>query len=117
MIDALRAAKSGTFFALTTPLSTQIVGRMFDDLRRAQSKPDNDLFRHVRVVEGQARWSAIAFRYEQPPAFLPNQNQVREVVCGFMMLVEYGDHVAVFKSRLEIPAPFRLNHFGRVAPE
>jgi hypothetical protein len=42
---------------------------------------------------------------------------VHERVCGFLLLVEHRDYVAVFKSKLDVPAGFATRHFGRVPTE
>jgi len=117
MIDALQTSRTATFFGLSLAPSDADVGSMFDALRASQRNPQSDLFRHVRVAEGDARWSAIAFNYERRPAFLPEQDVVWEVVSGFLLFLEYGGHAAVFRSRLDLTALFRANHLARVSPE
>jgi len=117
MIDLLQTSRTGTFFVLTeVPTAADIEG-MFEGLRALQLNAQPDLFRHIRVVEGDARWSAIAFKYERQPAFFPEQNAILEVVCGFLMFVEYDGHAALFRSRLDLTSIFKLNHLGKLSPE
>lgn len=71
MIDALQASRTATFFVLSQAPTGADVETMFDALRAAQQNAQPDLFRHIRVAEGDAHWSAIAFNYERRPAFLP----------------------------------------------
>lgn len=90
---------------------------MFDDLHAGQSNAQPVLFRHLRELRGTSRWSAIAFQYDQPVAFLPAATAVRESVCGFLLIVEHAGYAAVFRSRLDLPVSFRTRHFSRVAPQ
>lgn len=90
---------------------------MFDAVHASQRNAQDDLFRHVRVTNGDVRWSAIAFTYERRPAFFPDQNAIWDVVCGFLLLVEYDGHAAVFRSRLDLTAPFKLAHLAKVPPD
>ena len=117
MIDALQTSRTGTFSVLSQPPTDAEVDEMFEALRAAQQNAQPDLFRHVRLVEGEARWSAIAFNYERRPAFLPDQNAIWEVVCGFMLFVECNGYAVVFRSRLDLTSAFRLNHLTKLSPE
>lgn len=117
MIDALQTSRTGTFFVLAQTPSDDAVNQMFDALRASQRNAQPDHFRHVRLEEGGARWSAIAFNYERRPTFLPDQNAVWEVVCGFVLVVEYDGHAAVFRSRLDLTSVFRLTHLAKLSPE
>lgn len=117
MIDILQTSRTATFFVLAEEPTDAAVDGMFDALRAAQRNAQPDLFRHVRVEEGLARWSAIAFNYERKPAFFPDQDAVWEVVCGYLVLVEYGGHAALFRSRLDLTSGFKLSHLGKVASE
>lgn len=90
---------------------------MFDALRASQRNAQPDLFRCIRAAEGNAIWSAIAFNYERRPAFLPEQNAIWEVVCGFLLFVEYDGHAAVFRSRLDLTSTFKLNHVTKLSAE
>jgi hypothetical protein len=117
MIDALQASRTATFFVLSHAPTGADVETMFDALRAAQQNAQPDLFRHVRVAEGDAHWSAIAFNYERRPAFLPEQDAIWEVVCGFLLIVEHDGHVAVFRSRLDLTSLFRTNHLTKLSPE
>lgn len=117
MIDALQASRTATFFVLSHAPTGADVETMFDALRAAQQNAQPDLFRHIRVAEGDAHWSAIAFNYERRPAFLPEQDAIWEVVCGFLLIVEHDGHVAVFRSRLDLTSLFRTNHLTKLSPE
>ena len=43
--------------------------------------------------------------------------RIRDRICGFVLLVEHRNHVAVFKSKLELPASFSTRYLGRVSAE
>jgi hypothetical protein len=114
MIETLRISEAGIFRQLSSPLTEAIVEELFEKLRATTPNTRTDIFRHVRVREGDALWSAISFQYDQVPTFLPDQNEVREVVCGFLMLVEYANYAVIFKSRLDLPSAFHLNHLEKI---
>lgn len=117
MIDEVLTSKTGTFYVLAqVPTDFEIIA-MFEGVRAAHLNPRADLFRHVREVVGEARWSAVAFQYDQPVAFMPSARGIRETVCGFLMIVEYAGYATIFRSRLDLPVPFRTRHLTRVAPE
>lgn len=42
---------------------------------------------------------------------------IHERVCGFLLLIEHRNHVAVFKSKLDVPAGFVTRYLGRVPAE
>lgn len=117
MIDALRISEAGVFREISAPITQAAIEDLFGKLRGGVPDPRPDIFRHVKVSEGDAHWSAIAFLYDQIPAFLPNQNEVREVVCGFFMIVEYAGYAVIFKSRLGLPSIFQLNHLAKIPAE
>lgn len=117
MIDQLRVGKAAHFYVLKRPLTKAAISDLFRGLRARESKPSPDLFRYNRVEVGDARWSAISFLYDTQPSFFSNDADVVERVCGFLLIVEHRDHVAVFKSRLDIPASFATRHFVRIASE
>ncbi|CAD5271521.1 conserved hypothetical protein [Bosea sp. 62] len=114
MIEHLQAGKTANFFALSEPLTDGDIEALFDQLRAGQPTAQANLFRHRREVSGASIWSAISFLYEQSPSFLPEQAHVRELACGFLMVVEHRGHVAVFKSRLDLPPQFKRLHLRRV---
>ena len=119
MITDLRVAKAATFHRTNRPLSNAAVVQLFRSIRGGHPSAANNLFEHRRVVigAGPSRWSAISFMYDRPAAFFTEGAGVNERICGFLLLVEHRDHLAIFKSRLEIPAVFAARYLGRVSPE
>jgi hypothetical protein len=71
------------------------------------------LFRHVREAIDGSTFSAICFSHERAPGFLRPAANVRDRVHGFLMLVERGDYVVVFKSGLDVPSTFKSEYLGR----
>jgi len=49
------------------------------------------------------------------PSFLdPPDGDVKERVCGFLLMVEYRDYVALFKSNLDVPSEFKTEYFQHI---
>lgn len=115
MIDDLTVAKSAAFFTIRENLTNKVVEDLFTALRMKHGTTSNNIFRHIREVHGNDRWSAICFEYEKPPAFLDQASGVKEKLCGYMMLVEYQGHAALFSSRLSLPTAFKSRHLAPVA--
>lgn len=117
MIDDLRVAKTANFYSLTRMLSNAAVDDLFTRIRAGQPSPSQNLMYHRRVRTGQAHWSAISFHYDRSPSFVTEDAGIRDRICGFVLLVEHRNHVAVFKSKLELPASFSTRYLGRVSAE
>lgn len=114
MIDNLTVAKSAAFFTIKNTLTNKAIEDLFRALRKKPVSTKNNIFKHVREIQGNTRWSAICFEYETPPAFLDQASGVKEKLCGYMMLVEYQGYVALFSSRLSLPSAFKSRHFAPV---
>jgi hypothetical protein len=114
LIDSLVVAKGGTFHRRKKRLTDKAVGDLFRQLRKEAANPSQNLFRHDRVELDGSRWSAIAFTHEREPGFLAPGSGVKERVAGFVLIVERGDAVAVFKTGLDVPASFKTEYFDRV---
>lgn len=117
MINNLRVAKTANFHSLRRSLSNAAVDELFRQVRAAQPSASQNLFHHRRERIGDAVWSAISFLYDRSPAFMLEEAAVHERVCGFLLLVEHREHVAVFKSKLDVPAGFVTRYLGRVTTE
>jgi hypothetical protein len=114
MIEDLAVAKSAAFFKTRKKLSDAAVESVFTTLRTTYGVKAHNIFKHTREALGKSKWSAICFLFETPPAFLDSTSEVRETLCGYLMLVEYENHVAVFSSRIGLPAAFKSIHFAPV---
>jgi hypothetical protein len=117
LIDNLRFGKTANFHSLKRALSNAAVDELFRQVRAAQPLASQNLFHHRRERTGDAVWSAISFLYDRSPAFMLDEAAVHERVCGFLLLVEHRDHIAVFKSKLDLPAGFVTRYLGRVTTE
>jgi hypothetical protein len=115
MIDNLTVAKSAVFFTIRKNLTDKAVEDLFTALRKTHGTTANNIFRYIREIQGDARWSAVCFEYETLPAFLDPTSGVNEKLCGYLMLVEYQGHAALFSSRLGLPSAFKSRHFAPVA--
>lgn len=115
MIDNLTVAKSAAFFTIRKNLTDKAVEDLFTALRKTHGTTANNIFRYIREIQGDARWSAVCFEYETLPAFLDPTSGVNEKLCGYLMLVEYQGHAALFSSRLGLPSAFKSRHFAPVA--
>jgi hypothetical protein len=114
VIDDLIVAKAASFYTLTRKLSDKAIGDLFAELRAAQPTAGNAIFRHVREAVGNTRWSALSFLYDSTPAFLGPTTNVRERLCGYLLLVEYGGYVAIFGSRLSLPSKFKTTYLAQL---
>jgi hypothetical protein len=115
MIDWLRTAKSAHFQAKARRLPKKAIVDLFRTIRQDAEAPSNNIFLHVKEPLGHAYWSALALLYECDPAFLDSPDgDVKERVCGFLLLVEHRDHVALFKSNLDVPQEFKTQYFQHI---
>ena len=117
MIHDLATAKTASFFVVKKRLSDNAIVALFVRLRANYNVSAHNIFKHTREVQGTARWSAICFTYEAPPSFLAPATDVRETLCGYLLLVEYQGHAAVFSSRIGLPASFKTRFFSPVPVE
>lgn len=117
MIEWLRAGKTANFYSLTQSLTNSTVDDLFRDIRGSHSSPSQNVFCHRRVRSGEAFWSSICFLFHSSPSFLLEEAYVRDRICGFLLIVEYRDHLAVFKSRLNTPVSFATRYLGRVSSD
>lgn len=116
MIDQLQAAKSGYFFAKVKPLTAKAMKELFCVVRAAQTAPSNNHFCCHRQTLDKAVFSAICFTFDRKPPFLDDSTNVVEKVCGYLLVVEYDNFVAVFKSQLDLPARFVKDYLSRIEP-
>jgi hypothetical protein len=118
MIDWLRSAKSANFYKKRKRLAKAAITELFRTIRQNSDTPSQNVFHHVKEPLGHASWSAIAFFYERAPSFLElPEGHARERVCGFLMLVEYREHVVIFKSGLDLPSTFKTDYLQRAGDD
>jgi hypothetical protein len=117
MIDTLRVGKTANFHCLKRPLSNAAMDDLFGRIRTGQPSASQNLFYHRRVRSGGAIWSATSFLYDRSPSFVTEDAGIRERICGFVFLVEHRGHIAIFKSKLDLPAGFSTRYLGRVSAE
>lgn len=117
MIDHLEIAQSGYFYQRKRRLSNDAVNRLFTTVRAQARQPSQNLFRADRVALGDARYSTICFSHERDVSFLASEANVVERVYGYVLIVEHGPHVAVFKSGLDLPSAFKTTFLGKIANE
>lgn len=117
MIDHLEIAQSGYFHQRKRRLSNEAINRLFTTIRAQARRPSQNLFRVDRVVLDDARYSAICFSHERDVSFLAPEAEAVERVYGYVLIVEHGPYIAVFKSGLDLPSAFKTAHLGKVANE
>lgn len=117
MIEYLTVGRSAYFFSRKRRLSQDAIDRLFRSLRAKAAAPSQNLFRLVRTPVGDALYSAICFSFERPVSFLDAEAGQVERIFGFLMFVEKGEYIAVLKSGLDLPAPFKTQFLGRLANE
>jgi hypothetical protein len=114
LIENLRVGKTANFHRIKRALSHTTVDELFRQVRAAQPSASQSIFLHRRERTHGVIWSAIAFLYDRNPSFLVDGAGIHERVCGFLFLVEHRDHVAIFKSKLDIPAGFNSRYLDRI---
>lgn len=114
MITELQASKSCYFYKQSAPLTAKAVNQLFRAVRQGQITPSNNHFCYVRQPHGDALWSAVCFQFDRKPAFLADTTKVFEKVSGYLLIVEYSDHIAVFKSQLDLTPAFVKAHLLRI---
>lgn len=117
MIDHLEIAQSGYFHQRKRRLSNEAINRLFTTIRAQAQRPSQNLFRVDRAVLDDARYSAICFSHERDVSFLAPEAEAVERVFGYLLIVEHGPYIAVFKTGLDLPSAFKTAHLGKVANE
>lgn len=117
MIEHLEIGRSGYFYRRKRRLTNEAIDRLFRSLRANARQPSQNLFRIDREALGETRYSAICFSHERNPSFLEPAAGAIERVFGYVLLVETGTYVAVFKSGLDLPSAFRTAYLDKVANE
>ena len=117
MIEHLSVGRAAYFYARKKRLSNSAIDKLFRTLRSEATMPSQNLFRADRVAIGGNTYSAICFSYDRPPAFLDSEAGVVERVYGFLLLVEKGGLVAVFKAGLDLPSAFKSEYIDKVVNE
>lgn len=115
MIGDLSLATSANFYAIRKSLSDKAIDDLFVLLRTTYRVTAHNEFRHTRERLDGVRWSAVCFKYDSLPSFLEDTTDIRESLCGLLLLVEYQSYAAVLSSRLSLPASFKTAHFSPVA--
>ena len=111
MIDWLRAPKAAYFYKKRKRLSKASITDLFRNVRQNSDTPSNNVFYHLKEELGHALWSAMAFFFERDPSFLDQpEGESRERVCGYLLLVEHRNYVAVFKAGLDLDSAFRADY-------
>lgn len=117
MIDELQASKSCYFYRQKAPITAKSITALFRAIRAAQTSPSNNFFAITREAHGTSTWSALCFQFDKTPAFLPGTDDVIDRVTGYLLIVEHLDHVAIFKSQIDVTADFARRHLQRISPQ
>ena len=117
MIENLRVGKIANFHGLKRALSNAAVDDLFRQIRATQPSASQNIFHHRREQTGDVIWSAISFLYDRSPAFMLDEAGIHERVCGFVLLIEHRNYIAIFKSKLDVPAGFIARYLDRVPAE
>lgn len=117
MIEHLSVGRAGYFYARKKRLSDAAVNSLFRTLRSNAQQPSQNLFRAIRDKVDGLTYSAICFSFERSPSFLEPQAKAVERIFGFLLIVERGTLVAIFKSGLDLPSDFKSEYFNKVGNE
>lgn len=116
MISELQASLSCYFFGQRVPITANAITTLFKGVRGAQTSPSNNLFKFNRVSHGTALWSSLCFQFDRTPVFLPGCDSVVDRVTGYLLLIEYRSHVAIFRSQIDVTPEFTERYLKRVSP-
>lgn len=117
MIDELQASKSCYFFGQQSPITASAITSLFRAVRGAQISASNNFFSFVRESHGAALWSSLCFQFDKTPGFLPGSDSVVDRVTGYLLVVEYRRHIAIFKSQIDVTPEFAKRYLKRVSPQ
>lgn len=117
MIEHLEVGRSGYFYQRKKKLSGDAISKLFRALRVQARKPSQSLFKISRVALGEARYSAICFSRERYVSFLSTDANIVERAFGYMLIVEYGSYIAIFKLGFDIPSAFKTQYLGKISNE
>lgn len=114
MREQLQTARGAHFYRRRRRVTNKGIQELFVQLRREALNAGQALFRIERARRGDARYSAICFAYDRPVPFLDGETMDR--VHGFLLLVERGETIALFKAALDVTNAFKrsfLEPLGR----
>jgi len=114
MIEELRTPLAAYFYRRKARITQLSIRALFLEMQRNADNPARPIFRIVRERSGDAAFSAISFAYDRPVPFLENAGGRVEQVYGFLLLIEKGAMVAVFKSGLDATTAFKKTHLESV---
>ena len=70
MIEHLKIGRTANFYKRKKALSDNAITQLFTAVRRNTTDPSRNLFREVRAVSGEARYSVVCFDFARQPSFL-----------------------------------------------
>lgn len=117
MINNLQASKSCYFFRQRTAITAKSITALFRAVRRAQISASNNFFLFIRESHGGALWSSVCFQFDRTPTFLPGSDSMVDRVTGYLLIVEYRNHIAIFKSQIDVTPEFEKQHLKCVSPQ
>lgn len=117
MINELQASKSCYFFRQRAPITASAITALFRAVRAAQIAASNNFFSFNRERHGEALWSSLCFQFDRTPAFLPSSDSVVDRATGYLLIVEYRGHIAIFKSQIDVTPEFAKRYLERVSPQ
>ena len=115
MIEHLKIGRTANFHKRKKALSDNAITQLFTAVRRNTTDPSRNLFREVRAVSGEARYSVVCFDFARQPSFLKAEANVWERIYGFLLIVEKEDLIAVLKSGLDLPSEFKSSYLEKLA--
>lgn len=114
MIEDLRTPLGAYFYRRKARVTQLAIRGLFLEMQRTADNAGRPVFRCVRKSLDDAFYSAISFAYDRPVPFLENPGDRVERVYGFLLVVEKGPMVAVFKTGLDLTTAFRKAHLEAV---
>ncbi|MVA32847.1 hypothetical protein [Agrobacterium vitis] len=115
MIENLLIGCSAYFFERKKALTDSAVENWFAELQRDAQNAMTPLFKEIRKMHGEVRYSTICFAYDRPTAFLNKDAGVVDRIHGYMLIVEHQNHVAVHSIGLKLSLNIKKDWLKPVA--
>lgn len=109
VLDKLLPPVSAYCYTRRKRITAASVQKLFGDVVSAADSPLRRVVGIVREAVGDARCSAICFAYDRPVPFLDDRT-LKDRVHGYLLLVERGEMLTLFRSGLEVTASFKREY-------
>ena len=100
-IDDLRVLAGGNFFKIGASFSEKSIESFFKQIRKKwgiQKPVLEEIDQDRSCKAGRFKYSFLSIKLPAcPPPFFPNSEDLKEIRYGFVLIIQFGDTIAVFK--------------------